>query len=73
MLGIIAEGKGGRRRILHGSEELIWRMEALPECFGVWKFHEFPGLLDYQPVDGCSGNYSSRSHVLKNILKKALR
>jgi hypothetical protein len=49
MLGIIAEGKGGRRRILHRSEELIWRMEALPECFGVWKFHEFPGLLDYQP------------------------
>jgi hypothetical protein len=46
MLGIIAEWKRGRRRIFHRSEELIWRMEALLECFGVWKFHEFPGLLD---------------------------
>jgi hypothetical protein len=48
MLGVIAEWKEGRRRIFHRNEELIWRMEALPECFGVWKFHEFPGLLDYR-------------------------
>jgi hypothetical protein len=39
MLGIITEWKGGLGQIFHRSEELIRRMEALLECFGVWKFH----------------------------------